>query len=248
MSVNAYLGARPIARALDAGRRHRGHGALRRLGRHARAARSTSSAGRTTTTTASPPAASPATSSSAARRHGRHLHGLGGRSRAGTTWAIPIAECAPDGTLRRSPSRPGTGGLVTPRDGRRADALRDRRSRPRTCCPTWSATGATSRSGADRRPTACACQRRARPRPAATVQGERDLRRRLPADRHRDDRRPRAARKAEARRPRRCWRAPAPARARPGSAASPRPRSRCSAARRTYGPHARAARAPARWC
>ena len=114
---------------------------------------------------------------------------------------FPIAECRGGRQLRASRSRTGTGGLVTPRDRRRTDRLRSRRSRRLYLARRRSATGATcgsSRSATNRVRVSGAKG----PRADRDLQGQRDLCRRLPRRRHRHDRRARGRGKGPGGRPR----------------------------------------------
>ncbi len=97
--------------------------------------------------------------------HRRELLALVGGRRAGTAWAIPIAEVAPDGTFVVT-KHDGTGGLVTVDTVGRAARLRDGRPgalpHARTASPISRRSG-SSRTGRDRVRVSGITRRRRRP-------------------------------------------------------------------------------------
>ena len=110
--------------------------------------------------------------------HRRQLHRLGRRCPGWDDMGYPIAECRSDGTaIITKPD--GTGGLVTAATVGEQIALRDRRPRrvPAARRHLRLARGhASSRTG----PTACASSGARGAAAAADLQGHRDARRRLP--------------------------------------------------------------------
>ena len=185
VSMNAYLGARPIAaraRCRGAGRHHR---ALRRLGARAGTAdaRVRLAGHRLRPAVGGQPRGSPDRMRRAGRRGNLHRLGPGaGLGRHGfSDRRMPRGWIVRDHQARRH-RRPRDAGV-----GLRADALRDRRpgclpaARRRLRLDRRSPRAGRHRSG--RR------HRRERPRALDQLQGLRDVRRRLSLARHADDRR-----------------------------------------------------------
>jgi hypothetical protein len=110
-----------------------------------------------------PAAAWPATSSNAAARPPAGCTDWE-RCPTGPTSAIPIVECAEDGSFTVT-KPPGTGGLVSPATVAEQMLYEIGDPAP-TCCPTWCATSRQVTLVQEGEPTACAWRRaRQRPRP-----------------------------------------------------------------------------------
>ena len=201
MTMNAYLGARPIAEALGGRCGHRRDGPQRRLVRRARAADARVRLAATRTTTCCRPARSPGTSIECGPQC------TGGNF---TDWdtvpgwddmGYPVAECFPDGsaiiTKPRGHRRPGL-----PGHRRRADPLRDRR--PRRLRDARRGLRLARRQARVRSaPTASGVSGATGSAAAGHLQGHRHPRRRLPRDDDGDVRRHRRGRQGPPRRARR---------------------------------------------